>query len=140
MYKEEIFYKADYSEIKSCRETIKTLSLKYSFFDIFKENIELSIGELFTNIIKHGQKSVKDDTEIKVIILIDSKTFEIEFFYKGDIPSESKIKESNKLPEVSDIANLSSSGRGIFLMNHLMDEVHFEKNGEFAKAIMKKYL
>ena len=66
MYREEFYYKAEYISIKNCREHIKSLSLKYNFYNIFIENIEISIGELFTNIIKHGQKGLAEENDIKI--------------------------------------------------------------------------
>ena len=71
MYREEFYYKAEYISIKNCREHIKSLSLKYNFYNIFIENIEISIGELFTNIIKHGQKGLAEENDIKINIFID---------------------------------------------------------------------
>ena len=70
MYREEFYYKAEYISIKNCREHIKSLSLKYNFYNIFIENIEISIGELFTNIIKHGQKGLAEENDIKINIFI----------------------------------------------------------------------
>jgi len=140
MYKEEIYYNADYAEIKKLRERVKQLSLEYKFYDLFKDNIEISIGELFTNIIKHGQKNVGSNKGIKTVIVINSTEVEISFEYQGDIPSEERIEEVNKIKEIFEIEELSESGRGIYIIKRLMDEVRFEKNENFAKAIMIKKL
>ena len=140
MYREEIYYNADYAEIKKLRERVKQLSLEYKFYESFKDNIEISIGELFTNIIKHGQKTVKNNREIKSIIVINDKGFEITFEYEGEIPSEERINEVNRIKEIFDIEELSESGRGIYIIKRLMDEVRFEKHGDLSRAIMIKYL
>ena len=140
MYREEIYYNADYAEIKKLRERVKQLSLEYKFYESFKDNIEISIGELFTNIIKHGQKTVKNNREIKSIIVINNKGFEITFEYEGEIPSEERINEVNRIKEIFDIEELSESGRGIYIIKRLMDEVRFEKHGDLSRAIMIKYL
>jgi len=140
MYKEEIYYNADYAEIKKLRERVKQLSLEYKFYDLFKDNIEISIGELFTNIIKHGQKNVGNNKGIKTVIVINSTEVEISFEYQGDIPSEERIEEVNKIKEIFEIEELSESGRGIYIIKRLMDEVRFEKNENFAKAVMIKKL
>ena len=140
MYKEEIYYNADYAEIKKLREKVKQLSLEYKFYDLFKDNIEISIGELFTNIIKHGQKNVENNKGIKTIIVISSTEVEISFEYQGDIPTKERIEEVNKIKEIFEIEELSESGRGIYIVKRLMDEVRFEKNENFAKAVMIKKL
>ena len=140
MYREEIYYNADYAEIKKLRERVKQLSLEYKCYESSKDNIEISIGELFTNIIKHGQKTVKNNREIKSIIVINDKGFEITFEYEGEIPSEERINEVNRIKEIFDIEELSESGRGIYIIKRLMDEVRFEKHGDLSRAIMIKYL
>ena len=140
MYKKESYYDGDYACIKDLREEIKQISLEYKFYDLFKNNIEICVGELFTNIIKHGQKKEVLDKRIKVILNLTNSYFEIIFEYFGDIPSEEKIKQVSKIQEIFDVIELSESGRGIFIMNKLMDEVKFDKKENFCRAIMKKSL
>lgn len=140
MFREEIYYKADYSEIKNLRERIKQLSLEYKFYEIFKDNIEISIGELFTNIIKHGQRHMESHEDVKTIIVINSHCIEITFEYKGDVPSAERIEEVNRIKEIYEIEELSESGRGIFIIKRLMDELHFEAFEGFSRATMIKYL
>lgn len=140
MYKKESYYDGDYACIKDLREEIKQISLEYKFYDLFKNNIEICVGELFTNIIKHGQKKEVLDKRIKVILNLTNSYFEIIFEYFGDIPSEEKIKQVSKIQEIFDVIELSESGRGIFIMNKLMDEVKFEKKEDLCIAKMKKNL
>lgn len=140
MYREEFYYKADYASIKICREHIKNLSLKFDFYNIFIENIEISIGELFTNIIKHGQKNLIGDNNIKINVVIDKNRFEMIFEYSGDIPSEDRISEVNKIKEIDCVEELSESGRGIYIINKLMDKLYFERDGETARAVIIKFL
>ena len=140
MYREEFYYKAEYISIKNYREHIKSLSLKYNFYNIFIENIEISIGELFTNIIKHGQKGLAEENDIKINIFIDETRFEITFEYFGDIPTEDRISEVNRVKEIEHVEELSESGRGIYIINKLMDKLYFEKNGNVAKAVLIKFL
>lgn len=143
MYREEVEYKVDYKAIKECREHVREISIKHGFYDVFLENIEISIGELFTNIIKHGRKKESDqdvENTVKVEISFDENIFEINFLYKGNIPTEERIKEVNEVKEILEIEELSESGRGIFIMNQLMDKLSFEKQGEKAKATLIKFL
>eukprot|EP00034_Subulatomonas_tetraspora_P002888 GABW01004899.1.p1 GENE.GABW01004899.1~~GABW01004899.1.p1 ORF type:complete len:60 (+),score=10.18 GABW01004899.1:32-181(+) len=41
-------------------------------------------------------------------------------------------------PEVKEIKDLSESGRGIYLMCQLMDEVRYHKEDGIAKVMMRK--
>lgn len=140
MYKKEFYYDANYSSIRDLREEIKQLSLEYKFYDLFKNNIEICIGELFTNIIKHGQKNQDDNEKIKTTINLTNICFEIVFEYVGDIPTQERIEEVNKIQEIYDVIELSESGRGIFIMKKLMDEVKFEKKENLCRAVLKKKL
>lgn len=140
MYKEEVIYKSDYAEILKFRDRVRELSLKYKFFDIYVENIELSIGELFTNIIKHGQKNESVKSDIKAIIVIDNDKIEISFEYQGDIPTLERLNEVMKIEETLEVEELSESGRGIFIINELMDKFYYSKLSSYSKATMIKFL
>ncbi|MBN1469727.1 MAG: ATP-binding protein [Fusobacteriaceae bacterium] len=138
MYKEESYYKSDYSEVKKLREKVEILAINFGFLNIYKENIEVSIGEIFTNVIKHGQNKVKND--VKVIIEIDEEKFQIIFEYLGEIPSKERIEEVNHIKEVKDIFELKESGRGIYMVNRLMDSLEFTRVEEISKIKITKKL
>ena len=141
MYFEKLRIKPDYSEIKKVREEVKKISLEKGFFDEFIETIELSIGELITNIIKHGQRGIDEKKEITINIEYVDNELTMYFEYEGDIPSEERIRQAKKMeyhPEVEEIKELSESGRGIYLMYKMMDEVKYEKEAGKAKITMRK--
>ncbi len=138
MYREEAYYKSEYSEVKKLRERVETLAINFGFLNIYKENIEVSIGEIFTNIIKHGQSKVKND--VKVILEINEEEFQIIFEYLGEIPSKERIEEVNQIKEVKDIFELKESGRGIYMVNRLMDSLEFERVEEISKIKITKKL
>ncbi len=138
MYREEAYYKSEYSEVKKLREKVETLAINFGFLNIYKENIEVSIGEIFTNVIKHGQSKVKND--VKVILEINEEKFQIIFEYLGEIPSKERIEEVNQIKEVKDIFELKESGRGIYMVNRLMDSLEFERVEEISKIKITKKL
>ncbi len=138
MYREEAYYKSEYSEVKKLREKVETLAINFGFLNIYKENIEVSIGEIFTNVIKHGQSKVKND--VKVILEINEEEFQIIFEYLGEIPSKERIEEVNQIKEVKDIFELKESGRGIYMVNRLMDSLEFERVEEISKIKITKKL
>lgn len=138
VYREEAYYKSEYSEVKKLREKVETLAINFGFLNIYKENIEVSIGEIFTNVIKHGQSKVKND--VKVILEINEEKFQIIFEYLGEIPSKERIEEVNQIKEVKDIFELKESGRGIYMVNRLMDSLEFERVEEISKIKITKKL
>ncbi len=139
MYFWKLRIKSEYEEIKRVRNEVKKLSLEFGFYNVFQEAIELSIGELITNIIKHGQKFHGKEKGIEVVIKVEGNYFYMDFFYQGDIPKDEKIKKMNEPPKVEDVFDLSEGGRGMYLINHLMDAVNYEKQGELAKVqVVKK--
>ena len=138
MYREEANYKSEYSEVKKLREKVEILAIDFGFLNIYKENIEVSIGEIFTNVIKHGQNKVKND--VKVIIEIDEEKFQIIFEYLGEIPSKERIEEVNQIKEVKDIFELKESGSGIYMVNRLMDSLEFERVEDISKIKITKKL
>lgn len=138
MYFEKLRIKSEYEEIKRVRNEVKKISLEFGFYKEFQEAIELSIGELITNIIKHGQKFHGKESGIEVSIKVEDDKFCMNLFYEGDIPQDEKIEKMNKLPKVDDVFDLSEGGRGIYLMYHLMDAINYEKKGSLAKIEMIK--
>jgi len=94
--------------------------------------IEMALREALANAILHGCKSdpakkvdcsVTGDREHGILIVVRDPG---RGFDPGSLPSP--LDESNLI---------SSHGRGIFLINELMDEVKYERNG--AEIRMRKF-
>lgn len=138
MHFESIIIKSEYGEIKKVRELVQRIAMENNFFNEFIENIELSIGELITNIIKHGQKNIFEKKEIYVYIEYIDKVLTMYFDYVGDIPSQERIEEVSQLKEPKEISLLAESGRGIYLMLKMMDELKYERLGDKARVTIVK--
>ena len=86
-------------------------------------NVLIAITEAVNNAIIHGNKNIankKTDIEYN----IDSQTITFTVFDEGT------GFDFNDLPDPTSPENLEKpQGRGIFLMNHLADEVNFIDNG-----------
>jgi serine/threonine-protein kinase RsbW len=117
-------------EIPSLSENIRIVE---SFIDNVKDrfnidddiygNIMVSVTEAVNNAIKHGNKSDKN----KNVLL--SVTCE-ESLMKFTIQDEGEGFDVDSLPDPTAPENLDKlSGRGIFLMKHLADEVKHTDNG-----------
>ena len=90
-------------------------------------NVLIAITEAVNNAIIHGNKNIankKTDIEYN----IDSQTITFTIFDEGT------GFDFNDLPDPTSPENLEKpQGRGIFLMNHLADEVNFIDNGNVVQ-------
>ena len=121
-------------EIPSLAENIRMIE---SFIDNAKEkfkleddiygNIMIAVTESVNNAIKHGNKNDKGKN-VNLQLVIEESTIRFTINDQGD------GFDFENLPDPTAPENLEKSGgRGIFLMKHLADEVHFEKNGSCVK-------
>ena len=90
-------------------------------------NVLIAITEAVNNAIIHGNKNIankKTDIEYN----IDGQTITFTVFDEGT------GFDFNDLPDPTSPENLEKpQGRGIFLMNHLADEVNFIDNGNIVQ-------
>ena len=121
-------------EIPSITENIRIIE---SFIDNAKErfnldddiygNIMIAVTESVNNAIMHGNKS---DRTKNVILSLTLNNNIINF----QIEDEGIGFDFQNLPDPTSPENLDKpSGRGIFLMKHLSDEVNFSNNGSLVE-------
>ncbi|MBD3379872.1 MAG: ATP-binding protein [Candidatus Omnitrophica bacterium] len=112
------------------RELIEHLKAKGVHEDIVFD-IHVGFEEALRNAMVHGNrndpsKSVRVETKIEDNAVVISVEDEGEGFDPSVVPDPTL--EENLLKE---------GGRGVYLMNHLMDEIRYENGGR--KVIMTKY-
>ena len=118
-------------EIPSIVENIRIIE---SFIDNAKEkfnldddiygNIMIAVTESVNNAIKHGNKSNKSKN-VSISLSLN------ENILKFRIQDEGIGFDHHNLPDPTSPENISKpSGRGIFLMRHLSDEVSFHDEGK----------
>ena len=121
-------------EIPSITENIRIIE---SFIDNAKErfnlnddiygNIMIAVTESVNNAIMHGNKS---DRTKNVTLSLSLNNNIINF----QIEDEGIGFDFQHLPDPTSPENLDKpSGRGIFLMKHLSDEVNFSNNGSLVE-------
>lgn len=99
-------------------------------------DMELSVEEIFMNMIRHNRSESAQDIEIKVekkdreimLSLIDSE----------DIPFD--ITNTKEIDFNDYIKNLKSGGLGIHLVKELMDEVKFEHRQGVSTITITKHI
>lgn len=115
--------------IRIVESFIDNLKDKYKFDDDIYGNIMISITEAVNNAIKHGNLlDPKKNASLSCVLEENKVTFLVEDEGSGfDFNTLSDPTSPDKLEEVG--------GRGIFLMKHLADEVHFHNEGRAVELI-----
>ena len=94
-------------------------------------DIHVGFEEALRNAMVHGNKS-KPDKKVKVYTEISDEKVTI------SVEDEGEGFDPSKLPDPTVGENLlKESGRGVYLIKHLMDESRYENDGR--KVIMVKY-
>ena len=121
-------------QIPSLSENIRIIE---SFIDNAKErfslnddiygNIMISVTGSVTNAISHGNKG-RSDKNVSITLTLNESQI------KFRIEDEGTGFDYDSLPDPTAPENLEKpSGRGIFLMRHLADEVTFEEDGKIVE-------
>ncbi len=96
---------------------------KYSLTDDVYGNIMIAVIESVNNAIIHGNKTDKTKNVSLSTSLLEEQIIFI-------ISDEGEGFDHQDLPDPTAPENIEKvGGRGIFLIKHLADEVHFENNG-----------
>ena len=123
-------------EIPSLSENIRIIE---SFIDNAKEkfnlnddiygNIMVAVTESVNNAIVHGNNNDKSKNVLITLLLEEQ-------LIRFRIQDEGKGFNFRNLPDPTAPENISKpGGRGIFLMKHLSDEVHFTEDGRIVELI-----
>ena len=90
-------------------------------------NVLIAITEAVNNAIIHGNKNIANK-KTNIEYNIENQTITFTVFDEGN------GFDFNDLPDPTSPENLEKpQGRGIFLMNHLADEVNFIENGNIVQ-------
>ena len=108
---------------------IDNAKVKFNLNDDIYGNIMISVTESVNNAIKHGNKNLKSkNVSISLTLNEDRILFRIK--------DEGGGFDYHNLPDPTAPENLEKpSGRGIFLMKHLADEVVFSDNGSIVDLV-----
>lgn len=102
---------------------------RFNIDDDIYGNIMIAVTESVNNAVKHGNKEDKDKN---VNLSLFMKDHCISFI----IEDEGDGFDYNNLQDPTAPENIDKvGGRGIFLMKHLSDEVHFLNNGKSVELI-----
>ncbi len=100
------------------------------------QDIELSLNEALSNVISHGFKN-EPYHEVQIIATLSTEQIIFEII---DYSSNNLFDHSLPTKKLEDIDPLSESGRGILLINKLMDEVNFQRGKDKGVLLLRKIL
>lgn len=102
---------------------------RFNIDDDIYGNIMIAVTESVNNAVKHGNKEDKDKN---VNLSLFMKENSISFIIEDEGPGF----DYNNLKDPTSPENIDKiGGRGIFLMKHLSDEVHFKNDGRSVELI-----
>jgi serine/threonine-protein kinase RsbW len=97
-------------------------------------DFNLSLDEVFTNIVQHGYTDLLDH-EIDIELLLENGTVVITVEDEGVPFNPLDVPEADvTLP----LHERSIGGLGIFLVRKLMDEIEYSRSGNRNRLVMKK--
>jgi serine/threonine-protein kinase RsbW len=125
----KMVFKSEIKNINLVERLIDDISTKYQLHSDIYGTLLLAVVEGVNNAIVHGNKLESD----KDVVLQYEITDKIIQFVITDNGPGFNYKD---LPDPTKPENLEKThGRGIFLMNHLADEVEFNEKGNEVKVI-----
>ncbi|MEF3254770.1 MAG: ATP-binding protein [Deferribacterales bacterium] len=114
--------------VNSIKEEIGSID-----FDDLAFKLDLALTEATANAIKHGNKEKEElPVKIKIEYFNNELTIDVIDYGKG-------LNTENLDINMKNIFDSKDSGRGIFIIKQIMDEVsHSYENGEFKFKMTKK--
>ncbi len=99
---------------------------------VWAENLPLAMDEAVTNAIRHGNGE-SDQKIVKIEARIEGGVLEI------SVQDQGEGFDPETLPDPREEDSLfRTSGRGVFLMRNLCDEVRFEDSGRKVEMVFRK--
>ena len=126
---------AEDRHLAEIRDFIQEVGEKIQIPGKILANTKLAVDEACTNVVKHGYKGRTGF--IEVVVTGNQREFSIEIHDQG----ESFDLRNVKSPDLKMyVETRKRGGLGVFLMNQLMDEVHYRGGAEGNVLMMSKRL
>ncbi len=131
MEKQSLNFDSKADNIVIAEKLVDDVCKKYSVDEDYYGNILIAVTEAVNNAINHGNRQNPE------------KKVHVDFIDRGDrlsfsVKDEGEGFDHDALPDPTDPENLEKiSGRGVFLMKHLADEVEFSENGTRVEMTFK---
>lgn len=118
---------SEISKVAEVEALIDNQSAMFKFDDDVYGKLLLAVVEAVNNAIVHGNKS--DSTKkVDITYIIESD------FVEYRITDQGAGFDPNSIPDPTELENIEKfSGRGLFLMKNLSDEMEFSDNGRTVR-------
>ncbi len=120
---------------------VKAICESIPLSGIHAMNIELSVVEGVTNVVKHAY-GLKEDNEIEIAVLIFSDRIAIKISDTGKSmdPQRCKLECEEINFERGNNEALPVGGMGLHIMHSIMDEMHYNTvSGKNTMTLVKKF-
>jgi len=123
MEKQSLNFNSNADNIIIAEKLVDDVCAKFKVNEDYYGNILIAVTEAVNNAINHGNRQ---NPEKKVHLDFMGEDSALKFV----VTDEGEGFDHENLPDPTDPANLEKiSGRGVFLMRNLADEVEFSENG-----------
>lgn len=127
-------FQAKYENLDAIREYVAQAAIDAGLDETGVYAVQLAADEACSNIIEHAYGESKDG-EIECTCSHDGENLVMIFRDHGCCFDPASVAEPVLTGSLSD---RHIGGLGIFLINHLMDEVHYESLGEAGNVLTLK--
>ncbi|MBF0477877.1 MAG: ATP-binding protein [Candidatus Omnitrophica bacterium] len=120
------------SDMSGVTEFVSAVFEKLSFLSFDEPtvfNLKLCLHEAVVNAIKHGNKL---NSKLRVRVIIKNEENKLIF----EVDDQGEGFDPQSIPDPTAEENiLKCSGRGVFLIKNIMDDVQFQNNGKTIKMV-----
>lgn len=127
MASDSLYLEENIQGIPQVETIVKEVSARFDLSEDQKANMLISVTEAVNNALIHGNKNDKSKC-VKLHVSKSPKDISVQ------VTDEGKGFDHTKLPDPTAPENLLKlSGRGVFLMHNLCDEVDYTNEGRTVK-------
>lgn len=105
------------------------------------QDIDLGLNEALSNVIHHAYEN-QPGQEIEIVVTICPREFVFQIIDKGLANHQGtktiNTKDNEQEINLDDIESLAESGRGLFLINQVMDEVTYRREKDKNILTLRK--
>lgn len=128
----EMVLPSDYQSLVDVERLVGSVCEEFGVQDDAFGNVLIAVSEAVNNAIQHGNQN-NPDSKVEVTVANQADVFCIQIKDQGTGFSY------ESLPDPTAPENLlKDSGRGVFLMQHLADEVEFVNTGSVVNLYFRK--
>jgi len=123
-----IKFSSDLKNLNIAESILDSISVKNNLNELVYGNILIALNEAISNAIVHGNKFSQDKEVTVVYNITENKKLTV------SVQDEGPGFDYTLVPDPTDPENIEKlNGRGVFLIQHLADEVSYLSDGKIVK-------